>query len=294
MLIGVVGVLGSLEEKVVSLTCVWEPNPACLSAEWDALTEAQQEQSLLLATSSLQTLTYGRVGTCPITIRPCPTEPRCGCGWNPHIRDGQWYNNCPCETTCAPLSEVALPGPVGVISALVVDGYVVAADAGWDSAPWDYLPWDITYSLADFRLDNGHLLVWQGDGPSPIPETQDLNKPLTEPGTWGIVYSRSHPVGADARLAVAYLAMEFAKACQPRTKCSLPRGVTQVARNGVSFTVEAGLFPGGLTGIDIVDQFILKWAPAGTSPRTAVVFDPRRSATRQTGALPSARVGGPL
>ena len=116
---------------------------------------------------------------------------------------------------------------------------------------------------------------------------QDLTKPDTEPDTWSITYSQSHPVGPDAQIAVAYLALEFSKAFQPRVKCSLPRGVTSVTRNGVSFSIEAGLFPGGLTGIDVVDQFILKWAPAGSPQRTAVVFDPRKPTVRRVSALPT-------
>lgn len=256
------------------MTCTWEPDTSCLSDAWDVLDPDVQERSLMLATSSLQMLTSNRVGTCPITIRPCPTEPRCGCGWNPHIRDGQWYNDCPCEATpCKPLSEVDIPGPVGFIDSMLVDG--VELDL-WNG---------------DFRLDNGHLLVWQGEGDSPFLETQDLDKPDSEPGTWSITYSRSYPVLADARLAVALLAMEFAKACAPKGKCALPRGVTSVVRNGVTFSIEAGLFPGGLTGIDIVDQFILKWAPAGSPVRSASVFDPSKqgmtSRPRQTGSVPS-------
>lgn len=259
------------------MTCVWEPDPACLTDAWAALDPEEQERSLILATSSLQMLTYYRVGTCPVTIRPCPSEPRCGCGWNPHTRDGQWYNDCPCETRCAPLSEIDLPGPVGYIDELRVDG--VALDL----------------STGDWRLDDGHLLVWQGAGTSPIPETQNLNRPDTEPGTWSITYSQSYPVLADGRLAVALLAMEFAKACAPKGKCSLPRGVTSVVRNGVSFSVEAGLFPNGLTGIDIVDQYILKWAPAGSPTRPATVFDPRQlkgnRAPRRTNSIPLRTVG---
>jgi len=255
------------------MTCTWEPDPACLGDAWDALTPEAQGRALMLASSSLQMLTYYRVGTCPITIRPCPTEPRCGCGWSPHIRDGQWFNDCPCETVCLPLSEVDIPGPVGYIDSLLIDGVEI----------------DITNG--DWRLDDGHLLVWQGVGTSPIPSTQDLNKPDTEVGTWSITYSRSYPVLADGRLAVAYLALEFAKACQPKAKCSLPRGVTSVVRNGVSFTVEAGLFPGGLTGIDIVDQYILKWAPAGAPTKTASVFDPKQRLPRRTSSVPIRVVG---
>ncbi len=254
---------------MVEFDCsMWEPDPACVNEAWTALDEATKERSLLLATSSLQMLTYNRVGTCPITVRPCPKLSRCGCDWNPHIRNGQWYNGCPCRTSCKPLSEIDLPGPVGYIESLLING--VEQDL-WGG---------------DWRLDNGHLLVWQGLGTSPIPETQNLNQPDSEPGTWSVTYSQSYPVGKDAKLAVALLAIEFANACKPRGKCSLPKGVTNVVRNGVSFTVEAGLFPGGLTSIEIVDQFILKWAPAGAPTRTATVFDPSKNAPRRVSAVP--------
>lgn len=264
------------------MTCVWEPDPACLEADWSALEAADQERALMLATSSLQMLTYYRVGACPVTIRPCPKPNPCACQtlpgetsrWSPFVgSDGKWRNNCGCYASCSPLSEIDLPGPVGYIESLIIDG--VAQDL----------------STGDWRLDDGHLLVWQGEGTSPVPETQDLSKPDTEPGTWSVTYSRSYPVGPDARLAVAYLAMEFAKACRPKGKCSLPRGVTNVVRNGVSFSIEAGLFPGGLTGIEIVDQFILKWAPAGSPVRSATVFDPRQRAPRRTNSIPLPPVG---
>lgn len=226
------------------MTCVWEPDPSCLGPEWVNLEEDIKERALMLASSSLQMLTYYRVGTCPITIRPLPVVTQAACE-EPPLR----------------LSEYAIPGPVGYIESLIVDG--VHLD------PWS----------ADWRLDDGHILVWQGEGLSPLLASQDLSKPLTDVGTWGITYSRSYPVTADARMAVALLAMEFANACKPRAKCALPRGVVSVVRNGVNFSVEAGLFPGGLTGLNIPDEFILKWAPAGAPQRTAQVFDPRQIKT---------------
>lgn len=254
------------------MTCTWEPDPACLGDKWAALDEAVKERSLMLATSSLLALTNNRVGTCPITIRPCPVPRRCGCGWNPHIRsDGNWVNDCRCygRLICAPLSEIDIPGPVGYIESLLINGE--------EQDLWN----------GDWRLDEGHLLVWQGTGPSPVPSTQDLNLPDTEIGTWSITYSRSYPVALDAKIAVAYLAMEFAEACKPKGKCALPKGVTSVVRNGVSFQIAIGLFPNGLTGIDIVDAFILKWAPAGSPTSSAVVYDPsNRNKTRVTSGVP--------
>ena len=252
------------------MTCVWGLDPDCLTEAWDAYPSDAQERALLLASSSLQALTYHRVGSCPITIRPCPESRPCLCEWRPSIgADGNWYNTCTHRSACAPLSEVNIPGPVGYIESMLIDG--VAVD----------------FSLGnDWRLDDGHKLVWQGAGPSPIPATQDFNKPDSQPGTWSITYSRSYPVLADGRIAVTKLALEFAKASLPRGKCSLPRGVTNVVRQGVSFAIEAGLFPNGLTGIDDVDQYILKWAPAGSPLRTAQVFDPSATQARVASSVP--------
>lgn len=239
------------------MTCSWTPDPGCNAEAWAALETDVQDRSLMLATSSLLTLTYNRVGTCPVTVRPCPAEATCGCAWSPYNLDGVWYNSCPCRSRCEPPCEIDLPGPVGFIKRIMIDGVEHDPASG------------------DWRVDEGHYLVWQGTGDCPFPETNDLSKPDTEVGTYSITYSRSYPVAQDGRLAVALLAQEFAKACAPKGKCSLPKGVTNVVRSGVSFTIEAGLFPGGLTGIEIVDQFILKWAPAGAPTKPAFVFDPR-------------------
>lgn len=261
------------------MTCTWDLDPTLLNDKWREMSEDQRERAALLATSTLQSLTLYRVGTCPITIRPCPDRPVCGCtadlyrgSFHPHVSaQGRWYNNCHHRPLCKPLSEVDIPGPVGYIDSLRIDGEEVDLyDGSW-------------------RLDDGHLLVWQGDGPSPIPSYQDLNKGDDQPGTWSITYSQSYPVLADARMAVTLLALEYAAAMRPKGKCSLPRGVTNVVRNGVTFTVDAGLFLNGLTGIEVVDAFVSKWVPVGSPGASAIVMDPRRRRARIVSAVPQRR-----
>lgn len=256
------------------MTCVWEADPGCLGADWESLDPELKKRSLLLATSTLQTLTYNRVGTCPVTVRPCPEKPSCGCVWRPQIWDGQWYNTCHHRTHCEPTYQIELDGPIGYIESIVADG--------------------VELDLDNFRVDNGNLLVWEGTGPSPIPSTQNLDLPLTEVGTWGITYSKSHRIGPEGEIAVAILAKEFAEACKPKGKCSLPKGVQSVVRNGVSFTIETGSFIGGMTGIQAVDAFILKWVQPGMPTRTASVFSPRKRDNRTTGAVPRRAYGGSL
>lgn len=267
------------------MTCTWTPDPVVLGEDWETQDADVSERALLLATSSLLSLTNYRVGTCPITVRPCP-EPR-PCtrhDWEPYRfdggrHDGMWLNACGCSTArwCAPASVVDLDGPVGYVSDIIIDG--VEQDLG----------------TGHWRIDNGYQLVWQGPGASPLPNTQDLNLPDTSVGTWSITYSKSYPIGKDGEMAVAELAREFAKALKPKGRCSLPRGVTNVARNGVTFTIQAALFPNGLTGLDLADQFILKWSPPGAPQSNARVFSPRSmtSGPRRTGALPvSGNLGG--
>lgn len=230
--------------------CPWPVDAACLGTEWTDLSPDEQDRAIALASNTLRRLTGYRVGGCPITIRPCVQQ---GCwgywdwsangAFNPHINSmGQWSNSCACAGSgCATACEVSLPSPVGGIIEVKVDG--VALDP------------------ADYTVQNGHILVWTGGGDCPWPQTQDLSLPDTQPGTFSIEFLNSYPVDNTGAVAAAFLALEFAKACKPKGKCALPRGVTAVVRNGVSFDIEAGLFPNNSTGIDLVDAFIQSWNP---------------------------------
>lgn len=254
--------------------CPWPVDPACLSEEWMELSPEIQERSLMLASSSLEGLVAHRVSNCSITVRPCALD---SCGspagfygggtWiNPSISaSGSWINGCPCASgcSCASACEITLPGPVGRVDQIKVDG--------------------VPIDLSNVRLDNGNILVWQGGGECPFKINQDLSLPDTEVGTFSITYLNAHEPDRQAALAVGYLAMEFAKACKPKGKCALPRGVTDVVRNGISFTIDAGLFPNGLTNIDTVDAFIRRWNPNNKTQQSRVLVPGQRGmrTTRQ-------------
>lgn len=233
--------------------CLWPVDAACLGEEWEDLTPDQQERALALASNTLRRMTGYRVGGCPITIRPC-VQSGCWGYWNwsangafnPHINSlGQWSNSCACAGNgCATPCEVNLPSPVGGITEVKVDGAVLD---------------DEDYQVQ--RSNTGTFLVWIGGGDCPWPSTQDLSLPDTETGTFSITFLNSYPVDNTGAVAAAFLALEFARACKPKGKCALPRGVSSVVRNGVSFDIEAGLFPNNETGIDVVDAFIQSWNP---------------------------------
>jgi hypothetical protein len=82
----------------------------------------------------------------------------------------------------------------------------------------------------------------------------------TEPGTMSVTYLNAYPVDSIGAHAAGVLAMEFARACT-KGKCRLPKGTRSVARQGVVYDIEPGLFPDGFTGIQEVDAFIAMWNP---------------------------------
>lgn len=235
--------------------CPWPMDPACQTDQWNALDPAVQERALALASSTLRRLTGYRVGQCPIKVRPA----RAGAYWNqahrcPSYSDwyssqsfrpamdqyGIWvnYSNLDDEaTTC----EVMLPGPVGRVDEVLVDGVALGASG---------------YEV------RGQALVWIGGGECPFPTSQDLSKPDSAAGTFSVTYLNAYPVDSLGAYAVGVLANEYAKACTGN-KCRLPAGVTNIVRQGVSMEVAGGTFPNGVTGIREVDSYVALWNPRG-------------------------------
>lgn len=150
---------------------------------------------------------------------------------------GGWSGLCGCGggCNCGPAPELQLPGPV------------------WQDLSRDY-PHGRNYTVDVFMdgvrlddqwfrvLDGGHVVSvgWQW------PWTQDLSRPaIPEPessprdltGTWGIRYWRGRPIPAAGVYAVTVLACELWKACSGDNTCKLPRGVQDVQREGVSYTL---------------------------------------------------------
>lgn len=237
--------------------CAWPVDPACLSEEWAAMDPAVQERSLSLASATLRRLTGYRVGGCPVTVRPC----KAGCaaattrpsyldmlgaysssGFWPHIEGGVWVNSCGCTGSCSCGAEcrVSLPGPVGRVDEVRVDGAVIPPD--------------------QYRID-GDGILWTGVTQCPWPTCQDMALGDTEPGTFSVTYLNAWPVDSLGAYAAGVMAMEFAKACVGSNKCRLPAGVTAVSRQGISIEIAAGSFPDGFTSIREVDAYIALYNP---------------------------------
>ena len=110
------------------------------------------------------------------------------------------------------------------------------------------------------RIDQFHQVVrTDGEG---WPCCQNLLADPTVPGDngWSIEYTYGRTPPQAGILAAAVLACEIARSCTPGAadQCRLPRGVTQVNRQGVTVSFErlTAIAEGRGFGIWEIDQFL--------------------------------------
>jgi hypothetical protein len=248
----------------------------------DPAKAAAMRRSEALAWYTLASLCAYRIGVCPTVVRPCAAGcsvgsvtwmsavatgdsvgalplMTIGSSFTPHISGGNWINACGCsagDCSCTALDEVILPGPVGDIQWVKIDGE--------------------TIDPSRYRVDNGDRLV-SLDPTLVWPSCQDMAASDSEEGSFAVSYYRGSAPNELTRFAAGVLAAEYYKACMKKS-CRLPAGVTQVARGGVTYEIQTGLFPNGATGIAEVDAVIRIYNPhtLKSPPR---VLSPDRSRT---------------
>lgn len=237
---------------------------------------------------SLAMLTAWRVGVCPELVRPVaaccnpfgtwmaapvgggdahvgalPLRTIGALNITPYVTGGQWVNGCGCIPSacgCSSLSEVILPGPVGEIEYVKLNGE--------------------TIDPAKYRVDNGDRLV-SLDPDLIWPATQDMRAAPDAVGAFSVSYYRGMAPNELVRSAAGVLATEFFKACTDKA-CRLPRRVTRVARRGVDYEIGAGLFEDGITHIDEVDFVIRLLNPNLLKQAPRIVAPENRSRDRRT------------
>jgi hypothetical protein len=133
----------------------------------DPATATVMERADALAWSTLSALTGYRLSLCPIELRPClarcmqgttwQTAPVESGGFSPFVSEGRWYNGCGCKSdcSCTSLCEVIMPGEVGSIESVWLDG--------------------VELEKSSFRVDNGNRLVRTDGGCWPA--CQDMTAP---------------------------------------------------------------------------------------------------------------------
>jgi hypothetical protein len=265
-----------------------QPIDLCWPVDWttcppdfmETITAELQAIAESLAVQTLRTLTGYRVGGCAITVRPCKRRcapgswlvaPDAGMnwagavgagswGWTPYVgSDGLWLNACGCrndDCSCVEVREVVLPGPVGRVDSVILDG--------------------VTLPVTSYRVDNGDRLV-RTDGED-WPVCQDMNLEEGE-DTFFVTYLKGNPVDTVGSYVAGLLAAEYARACLGQN-CALPSNVTNIARQGITMDLDAEMFANGMTGIKAVDSWIRIWNPLDRLPSGIYSVDAGRP--RQT------------
>lgn len=149
---------------------------------------------------------------------------------------------------------IVLPAPCGGVTEVRVDGQV--------ETRWQLEDNTVLQPLGDF--------VWTANG--------DLTQGPTEVGVTEIDYYPGWRPGRLLIWAAAELAMEFYRAASGDKKCRLPRNVTAVTRQGVTFEMTPSIFTEGRTGIHEIDVVLARYNPFGLTT-TPVVATPESIAS---------------
>lgn len=253
----------------------------------DALDADQKAAFEGMAVDFLWRWTGGRVGTCPVEIRPCrqacvgaastfwgrgPYSAGTGAPWTPVLISGHWYNlscgSCGLTCSCGPETPaLVLPGPVASVTTVTVDGVVLPASS---------------YQLNGNELRRIDGLGW--------PVCQDMDAPATEAGTWAVEYLRGTPVPVGGQIAAGLLAVELVKASTNDSTCQLPRRLQSITRQGVTVAVLDSFddIEKGHTGIWLVDSWVASMtrAPMGGTVRSPDVPRKGRYSTPPPPPLP--------
>lgn len=244
----------------------WTPIWSC-----DISTYAPQltGQAVDFATRIVWALSGRQYGTCPVTLRPCVPNnfqpfpgvmlaypwatygmPSTVAAWDASY----WFpygcgGTCSDSCSCSIVPEIQLPAAVNQITAVKVDGSVLAPTA--------------------YRLDNHRLLV-RTDG-SLWPRCNDLTLDDTKAGTWSVTadYGQDVPVGG--QLAVGEMACQILRAMSGGD-CQLPNNVTSLIRQGVTITYPTiqELLGEGRTGLYLTDLFLATSNPNKLNTRARV------------------------
>lgn len=247
-----------MAELCIPTTAIW-PDPSVLvppdDLDSDGLAAFDQRIEIVTARAWMlfQALTAYQLQLCPVTVRPCrgwgrggsyfiaPVTGPAGSPFWPFFINGGAINilcGHDYECGCAWVHGIYLPGPVGAIDNVTIDGVVLDPSA--------------------YRLDNGNQLVRQdGEG---WPYWQDFNLPLPEVGTFSVTYFNGASPDILVNAAVGILAQEYLDLAASG-HCRLPAGLTQISRQGITMEVNADILSDGLTGIREVDDVTALFNP---------------------------------
>lgn len=177
-------------------------------------------------------------GWCQSTLRPCQDGGWCGFRtqilsrghvvWN-----AGWYMDGAEACSCGFLPRITLPGVAQSIVSVTINGQVLSPSA--------------------YRLDPDNTLIRIDGGAWPA--CQSMIAADDADGAFTVVYTHGYEPPEIGRRAVVELAHEFWLACNSQP-CSLPTGVVEVRRQGITVKRNADLWTSGATGLTAVDTFL--------------------------------------
>lgn len=170
------------------------------------------------------------------------------------------------------LSEVVLQGPVRQINQVTVDGAALDPDT-------------------DYTLYDGRRLVRNvdptGQTTGAWPWNQQLQLPLSQPGTWSIDYDWGKVPPNAGKAACIELAVEVAQSLSGQDTAKLPARVISIATQGMNTAVGDSLayIRESLVGIPLVDLFLMAYNRAGLRRRT-IMIGPNSQQGRELSTFP--------
>lgn len=228
------------------MSCDWPVDRTCLPdlpAEDDPGYDAalaRQSENEDTAVMVLWSLSGRQFGLCETVVRPCPERGLSRNPWSEAIvfwDGGNWQaTSCGCIGRCRQSGPgmIHLPGPANAVAAVQLGADVLDPSE---------------YKLQDNVLYRTGGKAWP---------SQNLGRPTPETGTWSVTYDRGVPVPPGGARNAGILAREFVAACSDDSECRLPRNVTAVTRQGVSYQIynPNDMYAAGKTGLADVDMWL--------------------------------------
>lgn len=241
------------------------PDPVPVEGADGYVAMIQQNAAAQLAVEVMWALSGRQFGLADETVRPCRDDRNTWSGrrfyegyfdtaydgvydvsWGYDLffwgsGDGYVSTACGCTGGGCRLSgprAVHLPGPVYAVTEVKI------ADTVLDPS---------TYSIENnvlYRVEH----MWP---------RQDLGRPMGEVNTWSVQYQRGIPAPVGVDVLTGILAREFLAAITADSKCRLPRTVTTVSRQGVSYRAydPAVIYANGKTGLPEIDIWLASINP---------------------------------